>query len=159
MAKNQLVFIALTLLSGFLIPVQAATNTAFSKATGNVVFTSIMVIVVALLSVIMYAIISRTSPPSIIEIKQAPLYGWLGGFIVAFYIIMITLASPRLGVGTAIGLIITGQVIASILIDHFGLFGAAVKSIDIKRAAGALFMILGIYLVMKKCIGAIPLYS
>jgi len=36
------------------------------------------------------------------------------------------------------------------MIDHFGLFGATVRTIDTQRLIGALMMIGGIYLVMRK---------
>lgn len=84
------------------------------------------------------------------QLTSAPLYGYLGGIIVATYVVMITILVPRIGVGTAIGLIVTGQIICAVTIDHFGLFNVAVRPINITRAAGILLMIGGIYLVMKK---------
>jgi len=43
---------------------------------------------------------------------------------------MITVIIPKLGVANAIGLIVTGQIICAVIIDHFGLFGATVITID-----------------------------
>lgn len=148
--NSQTLLIALTLLSGALIPVQAASNAALSKAIGTPIVTALTVFIVGLITVSLYVFISRNPVPGLAEFQKAPLFGFAGGFIVAFYVIMITFVTPRLGVATSIGLIITGQVIAAMLIDHFGLFHAAVRAIDVKRFAGALFMIAGIYLVMKK---------
>jgi transporter family-2 protein len=105
---------------------------------------------VGLLSVTAYIVVSRTSLPDMAAFQRAPLFGFTGGLIVAFYVITITFVTPRLGVAASIGLIITGQVICAIIIDHFGLFHTAVRAIDIKRFTGALFMVAGIYLVMKK---------
>jgi transporter family-2 protein len=84
------------------------------------------------------------------QLTSAPLYGYLGGIIVATYVVMITVLVPRIGVGTAIGLIVTGQIICAVTIDHLGLFNVAVRSISITRLAGMLLMIAGVYLVMKK---------
>jgi transporter family-2 protein len=63
---------------------------------------------------------------------------------------MITILTPRLGVGAAIGLIVTGQILCAVLIDHFGLLNAAVKPITLTRLLGMLLMIAGVYMVMKK---------
>lgn len=148
--KNQIIFVILSLISGALIPVQASTNTAFSKVTGNPISTALVVFATGLLAVSAYALITRTPIPSVEQLKSAPIYGYAGGFIIAFYVILITIVVPKLGVGPAIGLIITGQVLSAVVIDHFGLFGAAVRELDLKRIFGTLLMVAGIYFVMKK---------
>ena len=148
--KNDLIFLALALITGALIPIQAATNAAFSKSIGNPLITGLMVFVVGLVGMILFILFSRTSFPIKQQLASAPLYGYLGGIIVATYVVMITILVPRIGVGTAIGLIVTGQIICAVVIDHFGLFNVAVHPISLTRVAGILLMIGGIYLVMKK---------
>src|SRR5512143_2264002 len=56
---------------------------------------------------------------------------------------------PRLGATTALALIIIGQLAMGILIDHFGLFGTAVRQLDAWRAAGLLLLMIGGYLVIR----------
>lgn len=148
--NNQTAFILLSLLSGALIPIQASSNAALSKAIGSPIVTALTVFIVGFFSVLAYIFISKTPFPELSQFKSAPLYGFIGGLIVAFYVIIITFITPRLGVGVSIGLIITGQLIGAVIIDHFGLFDTTVRSIDLKRLTGTLCMIVGIYLVMKK---------
>jgi transporter family-2 protein len=137
-------------MTGALIPIQAATNAAFSKSIGNPFITGLMVFIVGLVGMILFLLISRTPLPSQQQLTAAPLYGYLGGIIVATYVVMITVLAPRIGVGTAIGLIVTGQILCAVTIDHFGLFNVAVRSISPTRVAGMFLMITGVYLVMKK---------
>jgi len=40
--------------------------------------------------------------------------------------------------------VLVGQIISATLIDHFGLFGAAVTQINLTRAVGLAFMVGGI---------------
>jgi transporter family-2 protein len=148
--KTDLIFLALALITGALIPIQAATNAAFSKSIGNPVITGLMVFSVGLVGMIVFVLASRTPVPTAQQFTAAPLYTYLGGVIVATYVIMITILVPRVGVGTAIAFIVTGQIICAVLIDHFGLFNVPVRSIDLRRVLGVLLMITGIYLVMKK---------
>jgi transporter family-2 protein len=148
--KNDIVFFALALITGALIPIQAATNAAFSKSIGNPIITGLIVFIVGLAGMLLFILLSKTPFPTQQQLTAAPLYGYLGGMIVATYVVMITVLVPRIGVGTAIGLIVTGQIICAVIIDHFGLFNVAVRSISLTRAAGVLLMIGGIYLVMKK---------
>ena len=148
--KNDIIFLSLALITGALIPIQAATNAAFSKSIGNPLVTGLMVFIVGLAVMILFILISGTTFPTRQQIMSTSLYSYLGGIIVATYVVMITILTPRLGVGTAIGLIVTGQIICAVTIDHFGLFNVAVHSISITRLTGVLLMIAGIYLVMKK---------
>lgn len=148
--KTHIFLIGLSLIVGALIPIQASTNAAFSKATGNPITTALMVFIVGLIAILLYIFITRTPLPEVTQLKAAPAYSYLGGLVVAFYVIVITFIAPRLGIGASIGLIITGQILGAVVIDHFGLFDTAVKTIDIKRLIGTLCMIVGIYLVMKK---------
>jgi bacterial/archaeal transporter family-2 protein len=57
--------------------------------------------------------------------------------------------TPRLGVATTIGLFLAGQVIASMVIDHFGLFGTPVQAASIPRILGALLIIVGVAVVQR----------
>jgi len=148
--KNDIFFLALALITGALIPIQAATNTAFNKSIGSPFITGLMVFIVGLVGMLLFVLLSRASFPSPHQLSSAPLYGYLGGLIIATYVVMITILVPRIGVGTAIGLIVTGQIICAVIIDHFGLFNVAVRSISLVRLTGMILMIGGVYLVMKK---------
>jgi transporter family-2 protein len=109
-----------------------------------------MVLLVGLIAALLFITISKTHVPPLVQLKSAPLYSYAGGLIVCAYVIMITVIIPKLGVANAIGLIVTGQIICAVIIDHFGLFGTTVRTIDGQRLVGAVMMIGGIYLVMKK---------
>src|SRR5215467_14278486 len=148
--KNEFIFLALALFTGALIPIQAATNAAFSKSIGTPLITGLMVFIVGLVGMFLFILLSRTAFPPRQQLISAPLYGYLGGIIVAAYVVMITILVPKIGVGTAIGLIVTGQIICAVMIDHFGLFNTVVRTVSPTRIAGMLLMIGGVYLVMKK---------
>jgi transporter family-2 protein len=82
-----------------------------------------MVFAVGLVGITFFIFVSRTAFPKPSQLASAPLYAYLGGIIVAIYVVMITVLVPRIGVGTAIAFIVTGQILCAIIIDHFGLFG------------------------------------
>ena len=148
--KGNLLYLALALITGALIPVQASTNAAFSKSIGNPFITGLVVFIVGLLGMMLFMLITKTSLPTPPQLVAAPLYSYLGGAIVATYVVIITILVPRIGVGTAIAFIVTGQILCAIVIDHFGLFNVQVRPVDVGRITGALLMIGGIYLVMRK---------
>src|ERR1700749_1685975 len=143
--KSNLIYFLLALITGALIPIQAATNAAFSKSIGSPYITGFMVFVVGLLGMTVFVLLARVTMPTLQQLTAAPAYGYLGGLIVATYVVMITILAPRIGVGSAIGFIVTGQIICAVIIDHFGLFNVAVRAIDATRFIGVLLISAGVY--------------
>lgn len=148
-AYSSLLLCLLALLVGALIPVQAASNAVLSKAAGGIAYPSVILFAVALAVALGFAVITRASMPTLSSLTMAPRYGYLGGFIVASYVLAITFLAPRLGVGTAIAFVVTGQILSSALIDQFGLFNAMVVELTPKRLLGMGLMIVGAFLAKK----------
>ena len=71
-----------------------------------------------------------------------------GAFGVVLYLTL-SHTLPRLGATAAIALIIVGQLTMGILIDHFGLFGATIRPVDISRVAAVVLLIAGGYLMVR----------
>lgn len=71
-----------------------------------------------------------------------------GAFGVILYLTL-NHTMPRLGATTALALIIIGQLAMGIIIDQFGLFGVAVRHVDLVRLAGVLLLIIGGYLIVR----------
>ena len=140
---------ALAVIVGALIPVQAATNAAMSRVIGSVAITSLALFAIGFVVVAAWAIVIRVPLPSLDTLRDVPAYGYFGGFIVASYVISITFLAPRLGVGNAIRLVVTGQIVAAVIIDHVGAFGAVVQRLTMGRAIGVVLMIIGVILARR----------
>ena len=56
---------------------------------------------------------------------------------------------PRLGSTMMITLIITGQLITGVVIDHYGLFGIAARHVDLPRGLGVAALLIGGYLISR----------
>ena len=140
---------ALAVIVGALIPVQAATNAAMSRVIGSVAIMSLALFAIGFVVVAVWAIVIRVPLPSLETLRRVPAYGWFGGFIVASYVISITFLAPRLGVGNAIRLVVTGQIVAAVIIDHVGAFGAVVQRLTMGRAIGVVLMIIGVILARR----------
>lgn len=54
---------------------------------------------------------------------------------------------PRLGAATVLALLVAGQLLASIALDHFGLFGLPQRPVDLSRLAGAVLLLGGVVLI------------
>jgi bacterial/archaeal transporter family-2 protein len=142
---------SMAVISGALIPVQAASNAALSRAIGtNVPFAALVLFGVATVATAAALLLSGQGFPSAAALRTAPWWSYSGGVIVAFYVFTITFLSPRIGIGAAIALIVTGQVLAALTIDHFGLMRSLVAQLTPTRTAGAALMIAGAFLALRR---------
>lgn len=56
---------------------------------------------------------------------------------------------PRVGATAAIAMLIVGQLLAGIVIDHFGAFGLATRALDTGRIAALALLLAGAYLMVR----------
>ncbi len=141
----------LALAAGALIPVQAAANAALSRSLhDNVPFSALTLFAVAGLVTAIGVLAAATPVPTPTQLGAAPWWSFAGGLIVAFYVFSITFLAPRLGVGTAIALVVTGQVMAALTIDHFGLMRSLTFPLTPVRALGAVLMVIGVFLALRR---------
>ncbi len=141
----------MALASGALIPVQAASNAALSRSVGgNVPFAAMTLFLVAAAATAVTVLAAGQGAPSWPDLRQAPWWSYCGGLIVAFYVFTITFLSPRLGVGTAIALVVTGQVLSALAIDHYGLLRSLTVALTPTRVTGAVLMVIGVFLALRR---------
>lgn len=67
--------------------------------------------------------------------------------LILYQTISVTL--PRLGSTMMITLVIIGQLLTGMVIDHFGLMGVAVRPIDLSRILGLVVLLAGGYLISR----------
>lgn len=140
-------YAAIMLLAGIGIPLQAALNGVLGGRLGSPFAASM--VATALAFAIATAATLINGLPRGVTLSAIPLFWYLGGAFMAFYIIAITFVGPRFGVGNAIFFVLLGQIISAALIDHFGLFGAERASIGGLRLIGIGLMALGVFLARK----------
>ena len=57
--------------------------------------------------------------------------------------------APRLGLAKSLTIMVASQLIVALLNDHFGLFGASVRTLNVPRLGGLVLMVVGVWLVLK----------
>ncbi|HEX6269837.1 MAG TPA: DMT family transporter [Anaerolineales bacterium] len=81
--------------------------------------------------------------------RNLPWYTLAAGIFGLIVIGAISYIIPRVGIAAAIITIIAGQLFVSTILDHFGLLGAAGKSLDATRVIGLAVILLGVWLTVK----------
>jgi len=81
--------------------------------------------------------------------RSLPWYALGAGIFGLIVIGAISYMIPRVGVAAAITTIVAGQLMVGTILDHFGLLGAAEKSLDITRVIGLAVVLVGVWLTVK----------
>jgi transporter family-2 protein len=71
----------------------------------------------------------------------------LGGVLGPVYVVVLTLATPVIGIGMTMIAILSGQVAKSVLIDHYGWFGTPHKKVGGERLLALLFIVAALVLI------------
>ncbi len=137
-------YIALSTVGGILIPIMAALSGGLGRTIDNPWIAAAIVSGGGFALVLAFALLNGGMNFSWDAVGRAQPLQLLAGAGFAFYLLSITWVGPRFGIGNAVMFVLGGQIISSALIDHFGLFGAPHKPIDLLRAAGLAIMMTGI---------------
>jgi bacterial/archaeal transporter family-2 protein len=87
--------------------------------------------------------------PTADGLSNMPWWAPLGGLIGSFAVIAGLLFVDKVGAAIFGGLTITANLIMSLLIDNWGLFGMPVHSLNIWRVLGCALMVAGIALISR----------
>jgi bacterial/archaeal transporter family-2 protein len=139
------VYLLFALAAGAMLPIQFGINAQLAEWIGGSVraaFVSFLVGAVALFVAVL--VVARGWPD---RADDAPWWVWTGGLLGAFYVLGSIVTAPKLGAATLVALILAGQAIASLAVDHFGWVGFEEQPITALRIVGVLLLAGGVALV------------
>ena len=147
--SNTYFYILLALAAGAMMPTQAATNNKMAMVVDSPILSAFISFVVGTIALFVYVLLSGVPLMSLAAAKEAPAIAWIGGLLGAFFVASAVTLVPRLGVAMTFSLLIAGQMIVTLVIDHFGLLGVPVKEVSLARIAGIVLIACGVVLIRK----------
>src|SRR5215469_1236119 len=144
---NYVLPIVLAVGAGVSVIVQQALNANLRAAIGSAAWSGFASYLVGTLCMVLLALALRDPVPSAAVAARAPWWVWSGGLFGAVFIALAILLIPQLGAATFVALLVTGQMLAALTLDHFGLLGVPVHPATLVRMAGAGFLVLGVVLI------------
>lgn len=147
--SNYYFLIIVAVILGVILPVQVAVNSKLGDAVTNPLLAAFASFFVGTISLLTYILITGIPLSKLAGAKDASPISWTGGVLGAIYVAGSIILLPKLGVALTISLILAGQMLMSVVIDHFGLFGLPVKEISLARFAGMLLIVIGVVLIRK----------
>jgi len=147
--SNTIYFMVLAVVAGAMMPTQAATNNKMAAVVDSPILAAFISFFIGTLGLLVYVVASGTPLSNMWNAKDAPAVAWIGGLLGAFFVTTTVLLAPRLGVAMTFSLIVLGQMLITLVIDHFGLLGVPVQQVTLSRVAGILLVIGGVVLIRK----------
>lgn len=144
---NATLFTAVMLLAGVAIPVMATLLGGLARQLGSAPAAVGAIFATGMICAI--TVMLAMGPPDRAKLASVELPYLLGGVLIAFYALSITIIGPRFGMGNAIFCVLAGQIASAAIIDHYGLLGAPLVKMDAVRLLGILLMIGGLVLARK----------
>jgi transporter family-2 protein len=83
------------------------------------------------------------------DFRHLPWYALGAGILGLIVVSAISYTIPRLGLTTTVVLVVAGQLLVGLLIDHYGLLGTAIRPIDLSRLLGIVVVFLGVWLIVR----------
>lgn len=137
------------ILIGIFLPVQAGVNARLGASLGDPVVTALVSFAVGTIALFLVVLAHRT-PIAIADAWSATAWwSWTGGLLGAVYIAAAVVLAPRLGAATLVAAVVAGQMVASLVLDHFGWVGFPEHPVSGIRLVGAGLVILGVVLVQR----------
>jgi transporter family-2 protein len=139
----------LAVAAGASIVIQQALNANLRTALGSAVWSGFTSYLVGLVCMSLLSLALNDPIPPTAVLARIPWWAWGGGLFGAIYIALAILLVPKLGAATFIALLVAGQMLASVTLDHFGWIGLAQRPLDLPRAMGVLLLIGGVVLIRR----------
>jgi transporter family-2 protein len=147
MNPNILAILAV-ILGGSLTALQGPTNARLAGALNSPVNAALVSFAVGTVALLMLAAALQTRP-DMAAARALPWHSWIGGLYGAVFVVAAAYAVPRLGVAPTIVLMVAGQMMLSLVLDHFGFLGVPQRPIDLGRLAGIGLIVAGVLLVRR----------
>ncbi|GAA0786868.1 DMT family transporter [Marinobacterium sediminicola] len=140
-------WLALAFVAGMMMPMQAGVNSTLALHSNGALWASWISFAVGTAALFGVVLAMRYNWPIATELRQAPWWAWTGGFMGALFVATGAFLAPRIGAATMVALLVAGQLIMSVILDHIGWATFPQHEINLGRILGVLCLIAGVVLI------------
>lgn len=143
------IYFLLALIAGTMMPTQAAINNKLAAYVQSPVLSAFFSFVIGVVALLVYILATGIPLSQLSGVRNAPPVSWLGGLCGAFFVTAVVITVPRLGIALTFSILILGQMLITLPIDHFGFLGVPIKEINLPRVLGIVLVIIGVFLIRR----------
>ena len=139
--------IVMSVMGGVLFALQSPINARLGNAMGGPLVGAFLSFLTGTIILSVILLMQRKTIP-LTNITQTPWWLWIGGTLGAFMVFAAAYSVERLGSAAMLALIIAGQIIASLVIDHYGILVHNPVPVSPIRIAGAAMLLGGVIMIL-----------
>ncbi|HEX4613137.1 MAG TPA: DMT family transporter [Urbifossiella sp.] len=133
--------------AGACIALQASANGKFRQNIDSPLFAAFFSICGTILTACAAMLLFRPSVPSADALRQTPWWNWIGGPLGALIVLAGATLVSELGAALFIASVVAGQLLCSLMLDHFALLGLPEQPLTPGRVIGAVLVVAGVVCV------------
>lgn len=150
----QILCAAASFLTGTIFTVQSAVNGRLRTVTANPIFASLASFSTGVLTLLvlipLFHVLGIYEIPALERLLQIEFWMLMGGIIGTVLVVGSILIPKRIGFASYFSMLVTGQLVGSVICDAIGLFGAEVHMPGPARILGVILLLAGALLVQKR---------
>jgi transporter family-2 protein len=144
------IYILLAIIIGSMMPVQAAINAELTRLVRHPYLGALISFTIGTLALGIMVILQGLPIAELKRLTSASPHLFIGGVLGALFVGSSIFLIPKMGATTMIGAFVTGQLLMSVFIDHYGLLGIPVNQVSVTRVLGIVLLFIGLLLVVRK---------
>ncbi len=138
---------AFAVVGGAAIVFQAAVNADLRAALNSASWAALVSYTGGAVAMVVFVVLSRSSWPLAADLAKTSWLSWTGGLFGAVYVVAAILLLPKLGATTLLALFVAGQMVMSVVLDHYGILGVPQHAIDLPRLVGCGLLVAAVILI------------
>lgn len=147
--STEAALVALVFLAGAVLPLQALVNARLGAHLGSPLWGAASQNLIGTLAFVALILVLRPPTPGFGVIGAVPAWAWIGGLLGSIYVFSVLFAAPQLGAARMMVCVIAGQMIFSVILDHFGVLHEP-RPLNLSTVAGVLLLLAGAGLVLNR---------
>ena len=144
----KILWIVMALAAGSALPIQGGINSKLGKTLASPLHAALISFSIGAAGLLVYCILTK-QPVAWTGLRQLPLGYWAGGILGAIYVSIVILVFPKLGPGLTFSLVVAGQMVVALFLEHFNLLVATPQPINLGRILGVTLIVAGVVLMKQ----------
>lgn len=138
------------IIAGVAMSIQSGVNGQLRAGLQHPILAALISFVGGTLALLLLLLFSKQALPPATVYSGMEWYKYTGGFLGVIVVVFVILSVHEVGASNMFVLIVAGQLLTALLMDHFGLLGLLENPVSAKKIIGMLMVIGGAWLVTKK---------
>jgi len=119
----KILYYLLPLFAGIAMSIQSGINGQLRGALQHPILAALISFLTGTLALIIILVFSKQALPTLQQYSDISFYKYTGGFLGAFIVTVTLISISKVGAGNMFVLIVAGQLITAVIMDHMGVLG------------------------------------